>query len=334
MFNYIPDFYAKPRPRTRSKRRDQWYDNKRDFRRPPELLPRDEVARAINSEVKAGRGSPHGGVFLDIASRRPAEYIQRRLPSMYHQFKELADVDITTDPMEIGPTCHYIMGGVRVEADTAADDGAGPVRRRRGRPAACTAPTASAATRSRTCWSSAAAPARYAAEYALGLAGEVADRRGRRSSEIDRPRALVLRPRRRREPLHACTTTCRRRCRTSSASSAPSPSSSRPREARRVRRARRAVSGRGPPPVQPRLAPRARPRVDARRRHAARRSRRDRAQGEPRRPHPRRLPATPTRALRDGQHGHRAFEDGEVTVRAEPLPEMPDELKTLFEEAH
>jgi succinate dehydrogenase / fumarate reductase flavoprotein subunit len=84
------------------------------------LLPRDEVARAINSEIKAGRGSPHGGVYLDIASRRPADYIQRRLPSMYHQFKELADVDITAEPMEIGPTCHYVMGGIRVDADTAA----------------------------------------------------------------------------------------------------------------------------------------------------------------------------------------------------------------------
>jgi succinate dehydrogenase / fumarate reductase flavoprotein subunit len=119
MFNYIPDFYRAETADT-IEEGDQWYDNKRDFRRPPELLPRDEVARAINSEVKAGRGSPHGGIFLDIASRRSAEDIRRRLPSMYHQFKELADVDITTDPMEIGPTCHYIMGGVRVEADTAA----------------------------------------------------------------------------------------------------------------------------------------------------------------------------------------------------------------------
>src|SRR6202012_2354525 len=79
-----------------------------------------EVARAINNEIKEGRGSPHGGVFLDIASRRSAEYIERRLPSMYHQFKELADVDITTEPMEVGPTCHYVMGGVEVEPDTAA----------------------------------------------------------------------------------------------------------------------------------------------------------------------------------------------------------------------
>ena len=118
MFNYIADFF-KGETADSIEEGDQWYDNKRDFRRPPELLPRDEVARAINSEVKAGRGSPHGGVFLDIASRRTPEYIQRRLPSMYHQFKELADVDITKDAMEIGPTCHYIMGGVKVEADTA-----------------------------------------------------------------------------------------------------------------------------------------------------------------------------------------------------------------------
>jgi succinate dehydrogenase / fumarate reductase flavoprotein subunit len=124
MYNYIPDFYRAETSDT-IEEGDQWYDNKRDFRRPPELLPRDEVARAINSEVKAGRGSPHGGVYLDIASRRSADDIRRRLPSMYHQFKELADVDITTDPMEIGPTCHYIMGGVRVEADTAVTTVAG-----------------------------------------------------------------------------------------------------------------------------------------------------------------------------------------------------------------
>ena len=86
----------------------------------PELLPRDEVARAINNEVKEGRGSPHGGVFLDVSTRLPADEIIRRLPSMHHQFKELADVDITAEPMEVGPTCHYVMGGVEVDADTAA----------------------------------------------------------------------------------------------------------------------------------------------------------------------------------------------------------------------
>src|SRR3712207_352639 len=98
---------------------DRWYDDPDNNRRPPELLPRDEVARAINSEVKAGRGTEAGGVLLDVSSRMPAETIRRRLPSMYHQFKELADVDITKQPMEVGPTCHYVMGGVEVDADTA-----------------------------------------------------------------------------------------------------------------------------------------------------------------------------------------------------------------------
>ena len=117
MFNYIPEFF-KGETADNEAEADRWYADKKNNRRTPDLLPRDEVARAINSEVKAGRGSPHGGVFLDIATRRPADYITKRLPSMYHQFKELADVDITKEPMEVGPTCHYVMGGVRVNADT------------------------------------------------------------------------------------------------------------------------------------------------------------------------------------------------------------------------
>ncbi len=119
MFDYIPPMFAAETADSEDEG-DKWYDDHSAGRRPPELLPRDEVARSINSEVKAGRGSPHGGVFLDIASRRSAEDIRRRLPSMYHQFKELAGVDITAEAMEVGPTCHYIMGGVRVDADTAA----------------------------------------------------------------------------------------------------------------------------------------------------------------------------------------------------------------------
>src|SRR5437588_670787 len=119
MFDYIPEFFRADTADT-EKEADGWYDDKRNNRRTPDLLPRDEVARAINAEVKAGRGTPHGGVFLDIASRRSPEYIRRRLPSMYQQFKELADVDITRESMEVGPTLHYMMGGVRVEADTAA----------------------------------------------------------------------------------------------------------------------------------------------------------------------------------------------------------------------
>jgi succinate dehydrogenase / fumarate reductase flavoprotein subunit len=117
MFDYIPEFFRAETADT-IEEADRWYDDKKNNRRPPELLPRDEVARAINSEIKAGRGTPHGGVYLDIASRRTPEFIRRRLPSMYHQFKELADVDITQEPMEIGPTCHYAMGGIEVDADT------------------------------------------------------------------------------------------------------------------------------------------------------------------------------------------------------------------------
>jgi succinate dehydrogenase / fumarate reductase, flavoprotein subunit len=124
MFDYIPPMFAAETADSEDEG-DKWYDDHSAGRRPPELLPRDEVARSINSEVKAGRGSPHGGVFLDIATRRSAEDIRRRLPSMYHQFKELAGVDITAEAMEVGPTCHYIMGGVRVEADSAATTVAG-----------------------------------------------------------------------------------------------------------------------------------------------------------------------------------------------------------------
>jgi succinate dehydrogenase / fumarate reductase flavoprotein subunit len=119
MFDYVPDMFRAETADSEDEA-DKWYDDHTAGRRPPELLPRDEVARSINSEVKAGRGSPHGGVFLDIATRRTAEDIRRRLPSMYHQFKELAGVDITAEAMEVGPTCHYIMGGVRVDADSTA----------------------------------------------------------------------------------------------------------------------------------------------------------------------------------------------------------------------
>jgi succinate dehydrogenase / fumarate reductase flavoprotein subunit len=119
MFNYVADMFRAETADTEEEA-DAWYDDHINNRRTPDLLPRDEVARAINSEVKAGRGTPHGGVYLDIASRRSAEYIRRRLPSMYHQFMELAGVDITAEPMEVGPTCHYMMGGVRVDAETQA----------------------------------------------------------------------------------------------------------------------------------------------------------------------------------------------------------------------
>ncbi|WP_136244793.1 fumarate reductase/succinate dehydrogenase flavoprotein subunit [Mycobacterium intracellulare] len=119
MFDYIPPVFKGQYAETEQEA-DQWLKDNDSARRTPDLLPRDEVARAINSEVKAGRGSPHGGVFLDIASRLTPAEINRRLPSMYHQFKELAGVDITKEPMEVGPTCHYVMGGVEVDADTGA----------------------------------------------------------------------------------------------------------------------------------------------------------------------------------------------------------------------
>ena len=122
MFNYVPDMFKGDFAETEEEA-TKWVEAVAvgkipEARRPPELLTRDVVARAIRREVREGRGSPHGGVFLDIASRRSAEEIKKKLPSMYHQFKELADVDITKEPMEVGPTCHYMMGGVRVHAET------------------------------------------------------------------------------------------------------------------------------------------------------------------------------------------------------------------------
>jgi succinate dehydrogenase / fumarate reductase flavoprotein subunit len=117
MFNYIPERFAGETAATEDEAQ-RWLDGDKDARRPPELLTRDVVARAIKKEVEEGRGSPHGGVFLDIASRRPAEFIKKKLPSMYHQFKELAEIDITKSPMEVGPTLHYFMGGIRVNDDT------------------------------------------------------------------------------------------------------------------------------------------------------------------------------------------------------------------------
>ena len=122
MFNYIPAIFKDKYAETEEEA-DGWYENPDSNRRPPELLPRDEVARAINSEVKAGRGSPHGGVFLDVSTRLKPEVIKKRLPSMWHQFKELADVDITKQAMEVGPTCHYVMGGIQVDPDTGAATG-------------------------------------------------------------------------------------------------------------------------------------------------------------------------------------------------------------------
>jgi len=119
MFDYIPDVF-KDKYADNEAEADRWYTDQANNRRPPELLPRDEVARAINSEIKAGRGTEHGGVYLDVSKRLPADVIKKKLPSMWHQFYELAGVDITKEAMEVGPTCHYVMGGAWVEPDTAA----------------------------------------------------------------------------------------------------------------------------------------------------------------------------------------------------------------------
>jgi succinate dehydrogenase / fumarate reductase flavoprotein subunit len=122
MFEDVPENY---RSQTADNEEEGWRYTQGDksARRPPELLTRDHVARAIIKEVREGRGSPHGGVFLDISwirSKLPnaEEHIKKKLPSMYHQFKQLADIDITKEPMEVGPTTHYVMGGIRVDADT------------------------------------------------------------------------------------------------------------------------------------------------------------------------------------------------------------------------
>lgn len=119
MFKYIPEKFAAETSDTKEEA-NRWLQGDKNARRPPELLTRDVVARAIKKEVEEGRGSPHGGAFLDIASQRPADFIKKKLPSMYHQFKELAEVDITKEPMEVGPTLHYFMGGIRVDCDTQA----------------------------------------------------------------------------------------------------------------------------------------------------------------------------------------------------------------------
>lgn len=119
MFRYVPDSMKKEYAADEEDMH-RWLEGDKQARRPPELLTRDLVAKAIFDEVKEGRGSPHGGVFLDIAGARDAATIKKKLPSMYRQFKELADVDITKQPMEVGPTCHYMMGGVKVDAQTQA----------------------------------------------------------------------------------------------------------------------------------------------------------------------------------------------------------------------
>ena len=224
MFNYVADMFRAETAETEEEA-DAWYDDHINNRRTPDLLPRDEVARAINSEVKAGRGSPHGGVFLDIASRRTPEYIRRRLPSMYHQFMELAGVDITAEAMEVGPTCHYMMGGVRVDAETQAATvpglfaigevagGMHGANRLGGNSLSDLIVFGRRAGLG-------------AADFAEGRTG-LAERRRGGGRLGDRRRLRPLRARGRLQPLRRPRTSCRRPCSRWSASSAPGPSSRR-----------------------------------------------------------------------------------------------------------
>ena len=162
MFDDIPENY---RSQTADNEEEGWryVQGDKNARRPPELLTRDHVARCIMREVREGRGSPHGGVFLDISwikSKIPnaAEHIRKKLPSMYHQFKQLADIDITSEPMEVGPTTHYVMGGIRVDGDTQMSTvpGSSPPA---NQPPDCTAPTGSAEIHFRICSCSGSSPA-------------------------------------------------------------------------------------------------------------------------------------------------------------------------------
>ena len=221
MFDYIPPMFAAETADTEEEA-DRWYEDHVNNRRPPELLPRDEVARSINSEVKAGRGSPHGGVFLDIATRRAPSTSASACPSMYHQFMELAGVDITAEAMEVGPTCHYMMGGVRVDADTeridvpglfAAGEVAGGMHganRLGGNSLSDLLVFGRRAGMAAADYAERAAPARR--------------RWTRRRWTRSWPRRSPLSGARAGRAPTTCTTACRRPCRASWASSAPSPS--------------------------------------------------------------------------------------------------------------
>ncbi len=265
MFNYIPTMFA-AETADNEEEADRWYNDKVTARRTPDLLPRDEVARAINSEVKAGRGSPHGGVFLDIASRRDAEYIQRRLPSMYHQFKQLADVDITRDAMEVGPTAHYMMGGVRVDAETTASTVPGLFA------AGEVAGGMHGANRlGGNSLSDLIVFGRRAgmgaAEYALGQTSlpSVSTRRhrcGRRRG------ARALRRRRQREPVHDPPRAAGHRCSTRRHHPHRERAHRGAEQACRVPERAKHAACRRQPAVQPGLAPGARPAVDAHGRRA------------------------------------------------------------------
>ena len=223
MFDDIPDNY---KSQTADNEEEGWRYTQGDknARRPPELLTRDHVARMIVREVKEGRGSPHGGVFLDISwikEKLPnaEEHIKQKLPSMYHQFKQLADIDITKEPMEIGPTTHYVMGGIRVDGDTqmstvpglfaCGECAAGLARRQPARRQLAVGPA--------SCSASAPASTRRSSRRANG---DVRDRRRRRSTRRRRTRWRRSSAARRRGSVPGAGRPAGRRCRTSSASCA------------------------------------------------------------------------------------------------------------------
>ena len=293
MFDDIPENY---RSQTADNEEEGWRYTQGDknARRPPELLTRDHVARCIMREVREGRGSPHGGVFLDISwikERLPnaAEHIKKKLPSMYHQFKQLADIDITTTPMEVGPTTHYIMGGVRVDGDTQMSTVPGLFAA-----GECAAGLHGANRLGGNSLSDLLVFGKRAGEYAARV------RRGtRRAPRSTRPR-WTTRSRQRARAVRA-----RRGRRRALPGPARAPGDdagpgrhrahARPRWSARSRASPSCGSGRarvgvaGQPRVQSRLAHGARPRQPA---HGLRgdHPRRARAEGEPRRPLPRRLP--------------------------------------------
>ena len=276
MFNYIPEFKGGDGGQRRRGRRLV-----RRQEEPPHPGPPAEGrgGRAINSEVKAGRGTPHGGVFLDIASRRSADYIRKRLPSMYHQFKELADVDITKEPMEVGPTCHYLNGGIRVDADStatcvpglfAAGEVAGGLHGANRLGGNSLSDLVVFGRRAGL----------YAAQYVKSLSGRAGVDAGQVERACRDPDALP--GQRHREPLRGP----RRSARVHAVAGGNHPHRGRSEGAggdRRVHAAARARHGRGRPGVQPRLAPHARPARDARRLEAD--ARRPGAEGGARRPH-------------------------------------------------
>ena len=284
MFDYIPDMFRSETAETEEEA-DRWYDDRQNNRRTPTCC---RVTRSPGPSTPRSRrpGSPHGGVFLDIASRKPADYIQRRLPSMYHQFKELADVDITKEPMEVGPTCHYVMGGIRVDPDTqaatvpglfAAGEAAGGMHgaNRLGGNSLSDLLVFGLRATTRPSTRPRSAPSRWSTRP-----------RSRRPSARPWPRSSGPG---RGEPLHRPAGAPGHHAGPGRDHPHRGRAEERPGADRRPQGAGGPGRGRGPPPVQSGLAPGPGPALAADR-VRVRGPGGDRAPREPRRPHPRRLP--------------------------------------------